>query len=85
MKVVAGSSNKIIKYPLNPWIMLLKMLKCYGRWWRMKKEYIKLYGFMVLITLIVASLILVLANNVMANRDKRVKEEQEVMDKIGKA
>jgi len=51
----------------------------------MKKEYIKLYGFMIAITLIVASLILVLTNSAKANKEKKIKEEQEVIDKIDKA
>jgi hypothetical protein len=49
----------------------------------MKREYIKLFSFMLGASLILASVIFVVSNNIKEEKNKQIREEQEVIDEIG--
>ena len=51
----------------------------------MNKEKMKLYGFMIVTTLVVATLILFIVNGIEENGRKKREEEAQVMDKIEKS
>ena len=51
----------------------------------MKKETMKLFGFMILITVVVATIVLFIVNGIEENNKKKIAEDKAFMDKIDKA
>jgi len=49
----------------------------------MKREYIKLFSFMIGISLVIASLVFVFTQNVKAEKQKEIDDENAIMDEIG--
>ena len=49
----------------------------------MKREYVKLFSFMIGISLVIASIIFVISSNIKAAKQKEIDEEDKVMDEIG--
>ncbi len=51
----------------------------------MKKDTLKIFGFMILISVVVATIILFIVNGLMDKRDKMIEEDYAFMDKIEKS
>ena len=51
----------------------------------MKKDTMKLFGFMILITVVVATIVLFIVNGIEENNKKKIAEDKAFMDKIDKA
>ena len=49
----------------------------------MKREYFKLFSFMIGISLIIASVIFVFSENIKKEKQRQIDEENEIMDEIG--